>query len=162
MATKTPNMGLIQPQPSDKVSDTLVEIGKSNAIIDKLFPVGIVLMFAKDVDPNDWFGRWTPVQGVYPYASSTDHPLGSTWGTETHSHRLPVGFDGERMYGYLAASGENNGNPFWGSEIVPVPKSMGTNTDWKWNQFSQARIAFSETASHLPPSKAFNYWERTA
>lgn len=139
-------------------------------IIDRVYPVHVILDFAAEVDPNIVIGCgtvWTRISdGRALIASSTARPVGWTGGSETvtlteaqlphitgqirdiasQSQNIPVSASGA-----FTASLSGSGNGIATTYADPATRDMIT-------------MSFGQDQPHdnLPPSRAVCRWERTA
>lgn len=154
------NIGLFITEITEHFKQLIDDLKTNFTKLDAAYHVGRIIMTADpDWDPNvSLGGHWDRLRGVFPVAADgSTFKVGSEGGSTTHYHRMPMGFDGARFFGYL----EGGGNPAWGSQVVPEQLSIAANADWQ-KQARDCRIAYTEPESNLPPWKAVNMWIRTA
>lgn len=158
MSESTSNMGLTKPTMSDTVTE-LVDGMRSNLdILDKFYPVGTVWQSTKSTNPSTLFGgTWSRIENVFLIGAGTAHAAGSTGGSETHQHLIPLGFDNNMMYGFYNPTGDT---PGYGS-IVQTANTKKWGIDFS-EATSAQRIAYTKTESSLPPFKSVYMWERVA
>ena len=87
MSTTLSPSGLVAPAVTDEVPDTIAALAANfRWLNDYLHPVGAIAYFTNSFDPNaHWGGTWVEdTSGRTDVASSSAHPAGSTWGSETH------------------------------------------------------------------------------
>ena len=89
MSTKTASLKLTKPDVNDKVEDTIAALAANFDLLDALLPIGRVIEFATDYDPNahaPWSSMtWTRFAvGRTTVGAGTDFPLGTTGGAKTH------------------------------------------------------------------------------
>ena len=87
MSTTLSPSGLVAPAVTDKVSDTIAALASNFQLLnDYWHPVGSIYYFTSAFNPNTgWGGTWVEdTSGRTDVASSSAHPAGSTWGSETH------------------------------------------------------------------------------
>lgn len=144
-------------------------------IIDRVYPVHIILDFSAEVDPNAAIGcgtKWTRIaDGRALIASNAAHPVGWTGGAETVTlteAQLPrlsgvlvshTAEDNYRASQWLGASGVfSTSERFLG--YISAPKAEASAAT------SLKTIAFSaggnQPHSNVQPSRAVCRWERVA
>lgn len=158
------NIGLFITEITEHFKQLVDDLKSNFTKLDAAFSVGYVYITADpDFDPNvSLGGHWDRLRGVFLVAADgSTFPMGSTGGHTSHYHRTAMGFDGARMYGYLGNSGAENGNPKWGSEVIPRTSSVSAQTTWLSGQSNDCRIAYTQSESNLPPYQAVNMWIRT-
>ena len=89
MSTTTTSLKLTKPDVNDKVEDTIAALAANFDLLDALLPIGRVIEFATDYDPNahaPWSSMtWTRFAvGRTTVGAGTDFPLGTTGGSATH------------------------------------------------------------------------------
>lgn len=129
-------------------------------IIDRVYPVGIILDFATETNPNEVIGCgtvWTRIEdGRALIASSAAHAVGSTCGAETvvlteeqlpsHSHTIGTGFyDGVGGYGVVGSMSK--------SQMEPKEEASWSRT---------GTTGGGQPHSSMQPSLAVCRWKRTA
>ena len=157
MSTTLSPSGLVAPAVTDKVSDTIAALAANFQLLnDYLHPVGSIAYFATSFDPNaNWGGTWVEDKsGRTDVASSTAHPAGSTWGSETHkitSSELPAN---------IPFSGVNDGTTVKDEIGNYYPKIY---QDKKSNWQGNFNVTGGGNAMSLSqPSTAVHKWVRTA
>ena len=89
MSTTTASLRLTKPDVNDKVEDTIAALAANFDLLDALLPIGRVVEFATDYDPNahaPWSSMtWTRFAvGRTTVGAGTEFPLGTTGGSATH------------------------------------------------------------------------------
>ena len=89
MSTTTASLRLTKPDVNDKVEDTIAALAANFDLLDALLPIGRVIEFATDYDPNAHAPfssmTWTRFAvGRTTVGAGTDFPLGTTGGEKTH------------------------------------------------------------------------------
>lgn len=149
------------------------------------FPVGAVLHMVNAVDPNDIYPgtAWTAINGVFLYASSSDHALGATGGAETvtltaaqsglpaHTHGFTQPKIPNHSHGmgnvWSSGSGSNNAYTMTGNR---ARTTINTATDGGGGACTGGAVgavtggAKDASAAHenMPPYKVVNMWQRIA
>ncbi|MGL5173738.1 MAG: phage baseplate protein [Olsenella sp.] len=89
MSTTTASLKLTKPDVNDRVEDTIAALAANLDLLDALLPIGRVVEFATDYDPNahaPWSSMtWTRFAvGRTTVGAGTEFPLGTTGGEKTH------------------------------------------------------------------------------
>ena len=89
MSTTTASLRLTKPDVNDKVEDTIAALAANFDLLDALLPIGRVIEFATDYDPNAHAPfssmTWTKfAEGRTTVGAGTAFPLGTTGGSATH------------------------------------------------------------------------------
>jgi|GEM_PF-2707267 len=157
MSTTLSPSGLVAPAVTDEVPDTIAALAANfRWLNDYLHPVGTIAYFTNSFDPNaHWGGTWVEdTSGRTDVASSSAHPAGSTWGSETHqlkSSELPA------KIGFL---GVNDGAAMTDEPGTYAPKIY---QDKKINWNGNFTVPDGGNAMSLAqPSTAVHKWVRTA
>ena len=157
MSTTLSPSGLVAPAITDKVADTINALASNFQLLnDYWHPVGSVYYFTNAFNPNTgWGGTWVEdTSGRTDVASSSAHPAGSTWGSETHqlaSSELPA---------TIPFSGVNDGTDVTDEMGNYYPKIyQDKKSNW---QGSFAVRGGGNAMSLAQPSTAVHKWVRTA
>lgn len=134
------------------------------AIIDRVYPVGIIIDFAVETNPNSAVGcgtKWQRIaDGRALIASDTSHPVGWVGGSEnvtlgvsqipTHRHVLALNGDAEFTYG--GGVGSN----------YPHSIKLSDASDRVDNQYPVQTIDAGSNQPHnnMQPSLAVARWKR--
>ena len=157
MSTTLSPSGLVAPAVTDKVSDTIAALAANFSLLnDYMHPVGSIAYFATSFDPNaHWGGTWVEdTSGRTDVASSTAHPAGSTWGSETHQ------ITNAELPAQIKFSGVNDGTTVVDEMGDYYPKIY---QDKKSNWTGNFAVAGGGNAMSLSqPSTAVHKWVRTA
>ncbi|WP_102410406.1 phage baseplate protein [Beduinella massiliensis] len=128
--------------------------GGVRAIIDRVYPIGIILDFAVESDPNTSIGCGTVWQRIADgralIASDAAHPVGWTGGEAAHTlinPELPSHY-------HDIAMAEAGGSPYWG------PISITQLSGSKWS--TTKNTGGGEPHNNMQPSLAVCRWVRTA
>ena len=155
MSTTLSPSGLVAPAVTDKVGDTIAALAANFSLLnDYMHPVGSIAYFATSFDPNaHWGGTWVEDRsGRTDVASSTAHPAGSTWGSETHQitiAEMPAHTHPSTTPNLL----QNRVNDTGGTDY-------GFITDGSWKDSGSA--GGGQAMSLAQPSTAVHKWVRTA
>lgn len=137
--------------PSNEES---LEIG-GKTIFDMIYPVGSVYISVNNVSPATLFGgTWEQIQDQFLLSAGSTYTAGDTGGSATHKHVLPIGFDGNTLYGYA----DGSGLPMYGSGVYNGNRIYASVT----RDSGALRIASTQEASTLPPYLVVYMWKRTA
>ena len=159
----TPSIGLLITEITQHFKQMVDDIKSNFMKLDAAYHVGrVIITTDADWDPNvSLGGHWDRLRGVFLVSDDGNRfRVGQTGGSATHQHLMPMGFDGGSLYGHLAASGENVGNPMWGSKQYDSVYSVGEKVDWVSRQ-TWCRDAYTEPVECLPPYQVVNMWVRT-
>ena len=128
------------------------ELHLSQEVWDLIYPVGTIKKFTNNIDPNVLYGgTWQKLEGVFLFASDSNHPLGSTGGEESHtltvaeipSHDHDTYGNPQGNIGYGIAQTSNGGRG-GNAYCVTMPTGGG------------------QAHNNMPPYKSVNVWERIA
>lgn len=157
---------------SDYLVDFVKKVGDLLVAVQEAYPVGIVLPFTSDFDPNERIGgRWARIpngtvlmapgfsdQWWYgdEYHNVTYNEARMTGGLERHTHLTAMGFDGDLAYCLM-----QNGNPIFNSAVKM--DCMGFNIEKSYDiRHSEVRVAYTRENSSRPPFYTCFMWERIA
>lgn len=157
MSTTTASLKLTKPDVNDKVEDTIAALAANFDLLDALLPIGRVVEFATDYDPNahaPWSSMtWTRFAvGRTTVGAGTDFPLGTTGGSATHQITI--------------AEMPAHTHPSTTPNLLQnrVTDTGGTNygfiTDGSWTDSGSA--GGGQAMSLMNPYVADNKWVRTA
>lgn len=144
--------------------------------LEKYFPVGIIIAFAIDVNPEEEIGGfWVRISDVFLLGAGNKYGGGDFGGNEsvtltenelpehshdmTHSHRVNPGDTNASWYRYNSASANkininvNSGSPF---SAVALPHGITSSISPTITQLTGAGKPFSI----LPPYLGVYYWKR--
>lgn len=138
----------------------------AKTIIDRVYPVGIIVEFAVDADPNAAIGCgtvWTRMaDGRTLIAADGSHPIGWAGGAETvtlalsqlPTHRHIVALNGDLMFTYGGGTGAN----------YPNSIKLSDSTERVNNEYpiETADAGNSQPHNNMQPSLAVSRWRRTA
>ena len=139
------------------------------AIIDRVYPVGIIIDFALEKDPNTAVGCGTQWQRIADgralIASDASHPVGWAGGEEVHvltgpempnhTHGLiQAGTDGDKLLMTAGKDGSYGGENYlsFGTSVKPFAESVISIT------YSGGDVAHN----NMQPSLAVCRWKRVA
>ena len=139
------------------------------AIIDRVYPVGIIIDFAVEADPNNAVGCGTQWQRIADgrtlIASDGSHPVGWAGGEATHvltgaempnhTHGLiQAGTDGDKLLMTVGKDGSYGGENHlaFGTSVKPFAESVISIT------YSGGDVAHN----NMQPSLAVARWKRVA
>jgi len=155
MSTTTNTMGLIKPDTTDEVTDTIAALAANFALIDALYPLGTIYQSTKNTNPGTFIGgTWTPITNVFLWAAGSIHAAGATGGHEN------IALTAAQI-------------PTLDVETGAVPITSPTSSDGTWRVGSiqtttpAGTIKIHNTGggsehSIMPPFKSVYMWERTA
>lgn len=139
------------------------------AIIDRVYPVGIIIDFAVETNPNTAVGCGTQWQRIADgrtlIASDASHPVGWSGGEEVHvltgpempnhTHGLiQAGTDGDKLLMTAGKDGSYGGENYlsFGTSVKPFAESVISIT------YSGGDVAHN----NMQPSLAVCRWKRVA
>lgn len=160
-----------------------------SAIIDRIYPIGSIVAFTKDVDPNTSIGGgWRQIKDCFLYASGAKS-LGTTGGEETHvltvtempahSHgrgtqnitgmwhgneytRAPAVFEGGAIKREVEEGYVERFSVFNASSASifgRVRARVTLDASKGWTGTSES-IGGGAAHNNMPPYRVINYWER--
>lgn len=136
-----------------------------SAIVDDIFPVGIIVPFANTVEPAAiWGGTWELLaEGQTIIQSGGNHPLGSTGGAETHvltKEEMP-----RHVHEQTMVNADSNYRLTFRSggsittKVAPLSEEDGSSGTYDlWSSVAGG----SKPHNNMPPYVAVNLWKRTA
>ena len=139
-------------------------------LLNWIYPVGIILQFAEEVDPNALMPgqRWEKIEGKFLLASDSNYLLGATGGNKEHNHSLNPGFakvsfgwEGEqnRLMMTVKSVTSYTTNTYNGASYWPDP----TGTVYRGSNYLAAELGGSTgNTNNMPPYLVVNVWKRTA
>lgn len=131
-------------------------------IIDKAFPVGRIVEFETDVNPNTLYNwqKWEQIKNRFLIGAGGSYALGSTGGEVNHTltvNEIPSHAHSERLVG-STQNGET------GSD-----NATGLNADIVWkttmvvnSSYETLNTGGGAAHNNMPPYLAVNMWKRTA
>lgn len=150
-------------------ADIPFENGSADSISDKItilynliIPVGSVLCFTNDTNPNDIYSgtTWEKIEGRFLLGSSPDYALGSTGGSANAvvvNHMHNTGLNGDANYKYIA-NVSSAPNTYTGIQLT----SGSSKVSVKGYEVNTTSVGESGTGKNMPPYEVVNYWKRTA
>ena len=133
-------------------------------LIDKVFPIGMILSFDTDINPNELYGgTWERIKGAVIWGIDDGETAGATGGNKSHSHTL-----GDAFAEFYAHSG--NGGGFSYAEVSGV-KRWNTTHNVAGNNAIENVVAATygtviggatDTESNMMPYYGAYVWRRTA
>lgn len=138
------------------------------AIIDRVYPVGIIVDFAVEMDPNSAVGFGTQWQRIADgralIASDNTHPVGWTGGAATHALT-----DAEMPTHNHAIAYSKDGNPYPGSGNGTFAPNMALTTklttsadDLAYYVTATQTRGTGQDHNNMQPSLAVARWKRVA
>lgn len=114
-------------------------------IYDGIYPVGIVTFFANAINPNDAFKGtvWMQLTGDVTIRLGSTESVGSTGGSDSHTHTLSVTNKAVANIGNNATTLMFEGGE-WGNII-----DSATSTCWQW-QHAQDSVSTNNTVHSVP------------
>ena len=165
----------LQQSMNDGVSeDRLNELIKAQlasaerTIIDKAFPVGRIVEFGSDVDPNTLYNwqKWEQIKDRFLIGAGGSYALGSTGGEATHKltdNELP------QIKGSIALRGASStySSVIVSSGVFSNATEDNPSSTMKLDgsgKLTRLNMSFGGDESHnnMPPYLAVNMWKRTA
>ena len=128
----------------------------SQALLDKIFPVGYIYLSTVATNPKDLFGgTWERLKDRFLLAAGDTYSAGATGGEATH--KLTV----EEMPSHTHSAAVNGGTDSYGSSRTTIG-----NFSIKTQGYTDGSTIFSTGggAAHnnMPPYLAVYMWKRTA
>lgn len=139
-------------EPYKNNTDALSD--KINILYNLIVPVGSVLCFTNDTNPNDIYDgtTWEKIEGKFLLGSSSDYVLGSTGGEAEHT--LTVAELAQHSHPLYKS------NPGSSSTATMVVDQSTTKTGW--TSVGTGNQGSSQPHNNMPPYEVVNYWKRTA
>ena len=128
-------------------------------IIDKAFPVGRIVEFAADVDPNTLYGwqKWEQLKDRFLIGAGGSYTLGATGGEATHTltvDEMPNHYHLTYVDANFCAVSTGDTN-LWKQALVNA-----TNHDTV-DGYYDLPAGGSQPHNNVPPYLAVNMWKRT-
>lgn len=156
---KMENNGTVPPNEEFFTPEDDIDRDKA-MILNWIYPVGIILQFAEEVDPNALMPgqRWKKIEGKFLLASDSNYSLGVTGGEATHTLTIDEMPNHYHSYGEPRHTGGD-----W--SCLGSPCDMNTSLDQN-NTMVFHGYTFSTGGSqahnNMPPYLVVNVWKRTA
>lgn len=125
-----------------------------------MHPKGALFGSDDPTSPAELYGgTWERIEGKFIMGASDTYPAGSTGGSATHTHLMPIGWDRGNTF-YAANTGLG---PFYGDQIVNGTESLLIKTTSNPSgDSSSARLATTKSSDTLPPYYSTYIWRRVA
>lgn len=162
-----------------------------DAIFDIMYPVGIILEFGPDTDPNEitgWNGTWTQIKDKFTLAAGDIYDVGETGGSAshplieaempTHKHNVATNGGGNGTTGSdshnhtISRSGDASGRlggddqVLWATgSISSVTSSSDTHshtTPAHNHNITESNKGSNQGHNNMPPYVVVSKWVRTA
>jgi hypothetical protein len=140
----------------EKINKDLIEAKEEVKIniLDKVYPIGSYYWSEKDYSPDDLFGgRWRKIEGIFLFASDSDHLVGEMGGEEMHELTIDEIPSHDHKYNEF-----NNGDYNFcgnGDKICPEEKRH------KFTKSSTTgKCGGSKSHNNMPPYLTANCWKR--
>ena len=134
------------------VSDYIESKGYITSLND-IYPIGTIYITMGTKSPAELFGgTWTPIENRFLYSTYELNELGQTLGSASHSHLLPIGYEGDNEWfysDYLTGDGNTRG-------------IRGIHDDYTATTGTVAYRYESSSASSFPPSIKVCAYKRVA
>lgn len=126
-----------------------------NRICD--YPVGAIIGFANDIDPNKYYSNttWEQIKDKFLLASGS-RSLGQTGGEETHTLTLSE----MPSHSHGIRSNSTGGNADW---VVSDHQSnkFQRELNFSWEGSTISKTGGGQAHNNMPPFVVVNYWKRT-
>ena len=128
-------------------------------LIDKIFPIGMILSFDTDVNPNELYGgTWERIKGAFIWGIDDGEAAGCTGGEKTHMltvDEIPA-----------HAHTENGAVMVWNTKIGnvgadPARKEMAS-ASMVSPALNTSRTGSGQSHNNMPPYYGAYVWRRTA
>ena len=155
MSTTTASLRLTKPDVNDKVEDTIAALAANFDLLDALLPIGRVVEFATDYDPNahaPWSSMtWTRFAvGRTTVGAGTDFPLGTTGGEKTHQITIAE----------MPAHTHPSTTPNMIQNTATGSSTYGYIGDGSYG--NSGTSGGGRAHNNMPPYRSVYMWERTA
>lgn len=150
---------------------------KKNIIVDLIYPVGQIVEYASNINPNDLYSwqTWEQIKDVFTLAAGDKYMIGDTGGAATvtltidqipaHGHTATASNDGEHIHSGVAKRNVNwQAGSDWTSDSGNLVASEG-NTDNAGGHSHKIEIQNTGgDAAHnnMPPYLVTIKWKRTS
>ena len=148
---------------------------KTTDMLKLVYPVGAVYISATATDPKMLFGfgTWEQIKEKFLLSAGDSYKVGSTGGSETHSHKYKTG---ARVYYGMVAGADSDAHMAYdyvqdkwipavkdnGQSSLPVKANAGVQSSTKEvSPYFMASEAQVETKSNMPPYFTVYVWKRT-
>lgn len=136
-------------------------------LIDKVFPIGMILSFDTDINPNELYGgTWERIKGAFIWGIDDGEAAGCTGGEKTHTlteAELPA-IDGRIA---TAVVGNHNTNGVtghaYGTNFGQVTETIGGAKGAAGTQYGYGyKFGNGQAHNNMPPYYGAYVWRRTA
>lgn len=187
----------LEYQNQPKLSDTEWSIPKDNitglntvlgtkadkttvdAIFDIIYPVGIILEFSPDTDPNEltgFKGTWTQIKDKFTLAAGDVYSVGATGGSSTHTlstNEIPAHTHGNKSltgsivavlawYGNTVSGIISKANALYNNAYTGSGTSFGGITMNIDASHEHNSVGGGASHNNMPPYVVVSKWVRTA
>lgn len=136
-------------------------------LIDKIFPIGMILSFDTDVNPNELYGgTWERIKGAFIWGIDDGEAAGRTGGEKTHTlteAELPA-IDGRIATAVVSNHGANGvtGHAY-GANFGAVSATITGTTGGAGTQYGYGyKFGGGQAHNNMPPYYGAYVWRRTA
>ena len=136
-------------------------------LIDKIFPIGMILSFDTDVNPNELYGgTWERIKGAFIWGIEDGEAAGCTGGEKTHTlteAELPA-IDGRIATAVVSNHGANGvtGHAY-GANFGAVSATITGTTGGAGTQYGYGyKFGSGQSHNNMPPYYGAYVWRRTA
>ena len=128
-------------------------------LIDQIFPVGIILSFDTDVDPNELYGgTWVRIKGRFIWSVGDGETAGTVGGEKTHTltiNEMPTHSHEPDMWAQVMSPGGDTGS--YGA----VGTKIGSYRDYEDKQnYRTSSVGGNQPHNNMPPYYGANTWRR--
>lgn len=141
-------------------------------ILDIVYPIGILVEFAKNVDPNDiMLGQKWELYGQGKTTVCKDpgsinfYSLGKSVGAETHTltvNEMPSHKHNPIMAASWGNENSDHGGPAWTSDDLPYICTAQQNKQDSWRGGTTGATGGGQSHNNIQPSIVVLRWQRTA
>ena len=130
-------------------------------LIDTLFPVGMILSFDTDINPNEFYsGTWERIKGRFIWGIDDGETAGATGGEKEHTltiNEMPTHSHEPDGWVQVMSPGANTGS--YGA----VGTKTGSYRDHKDKQgYSTSSVGGGQAHNNMPPYYGAYVWRRIA
>ena len=130
-------------------------------LIDKVFPIGMILSFDTDINPNELYGgTWERIKGAFIWGIDDGETAGVTGGEKTHTlttDEMPSHVHAPNQWVQVVSPGGNTGT------IGQTGNKTGPYKDFVSAQnYNSSAVGGGQAHNNMPPYYGAYVWRRTA
>lgn len=126
---------------------------------DLIYPIGSICLFTNNINPSTLYGgTWERIKDTFLLACGNTYVNGSTGGSDTHKHLLPIAIDNNIGNWQSLQWNRNFG---YGYKQIESPNYNNINNTPIGASKTMYQL-YTEAESNIPPYLAVYVWKRIA